>query len=345
MFEFLRGVHDPLSYFEKTNIALQRQIKETTWFAIDRTTGAPLKVLLHRPRTDLPVLEHSAPPSVVYETATLSYQVLPWIHGIPLSVAITHQRLHTYYTHYRNTLASVLNAIHAQGWIHCDVKPENCIVHGPNLTLIDWEHATPCHQHVFATTPSYTPPEYYQNAPLAADPTFDVYQWGLVAKELHHNKRFSTAPVNHPDIEKALDPNPKARPVPLPIEPCPRESTPPTPPFPCATLCVDRLITHCYHDDQWLCYFGAPKEGTPAILFKQCEQEASTSFYWDGNRLHTSGPLRSVWSHDKHLCVLLGSTCPGYTYPLSPSTPQSWLAHRFLEDGPKTLCGAIFPQD
>lgn len=89
-------------------------------------------------------------------------------------------------------LLSALEAVHATGLVHCDVKPENLVVDGEGpdarLVLIDFGLATPaggtCTAAGGATagTPRYMAPEQVRGEPVG--PWTDVYAAACVAYEL-----------------------------------------------------------------------------------------------------------------------------------------------------------------
>jgi serine/threonine protein kinase len=80
-------------------------------------------------------------------------------------------------------VAQALEALHAGGWIHGDVKPENAIVGSRgHVTLIDLGLATRIHtvsNHQFRGTPAYSAPEALSGE-IAAMPGMDVFSLGRV---------------------------------------------------------------------------------------------------------------------------------------------------------------------
>ncbi|QDT09522.1 serine/threonine-protein kinase [Planctomycetes bacterium K23_9] len=125
----------------------------------------------------VPVLDASA-------TGTSPYLVTPLIEGVtlqeslagvakPLPVALWITR----------QIAQALTALHATGWIHGDVKPENTIV-GPrgHVTVIDLGFASQIHRvdsSQFRGTPEYAAPEVMKGN-MAAMPAADVFSLGRI---------------------------------------------------------------------------------------------------------------------------------------------------------------------
>jgi serine/threonine protein kinase len=81
--------------------------------------------------------------------------------------------------------ARALEAVHAAGLVHGDLKPENAIVEGHGLVLVDFGLSLPAgarwHESG-AGTPAYMAPEQVRRAPVGA--ATDVYALGLVLYEM-----------------------------------------------------------------------------------------------------------------------------------------------------------------
>ncbi len=118
-------------------------------------------------------------------TATSPYLVMPRLEGHsmqwhmasdaskPLPVALWLVR----------QVAQALDALHSDGWVHGDVKPENVIV-GPrgHVTLVDLGFASRVHSvpnHHYRGTPAYSAPEALSGA-MAAMPAMDIFSLGRV---------------------------------------------------------------------------------------------------------------------------------------------------------------------
>ena len=85
-------------------------------------------------------------------------------------------------------LANVLQYIHARGFIHLDVKPENIMIRPDGvLVLIDFDFALPSKRFFkrvrdISSTPAYLPPETLVRR--AADERADIYAFGVCAYEM-----------------------------------------------------------------------------------------------------------------------------------------------------------------
>jgi serine/threonine protein kinase len=123
----------------------------------------------------VPVLDASV-------TGVTPFLVMPWIEGEtmrqqmaaarkPLPVALWLVR----------QVAQALDAIHAAGWIHGDVKPDNAIVGvRGHVTLIDLGFAARIHSvpnHVYRGSPDYSAPETIAGQ-TAMMPAMDIFSLG-----------------------------------------------------------------------------------------------------------------------------------------------------------------------
>jgi len=125
----------------------------------------------------VPVLDASV-------TGASPYLVMPFIEGVtlqthlfdeakPLPVALWLTR----------QIAQALTALHAAGWVHGDVKPENAMLGSRgHVTLIDLGFASRIHQvngSQFRGTPEYAAPEVMQDS-MAAMPSADIFSLGRI---------------------------------------------------------------------------------------------------------------------------------------------------------------------
>jgi len=123
----------------------------------------------------VPVLDAST-------TGSTPYLVMPWIEGhtmqqhlatvvTPLPVALWLVR----------QVAQAIDATHAAGWVHGDVKPDNVIVGTRgHVTLIDFGFASRVNSvsgHVYRGTPDYSAPELLTGQ-TATTPAMDIFSLG-----------------------------------------------------------------------------------------------------------------------------------------------------------------------
>lgn len=160
----------------------------------------------------VPVLDASV-------SGTFPYLVMPVLEGAtmqshlqsdakPLPVALWWVR----------QVCQALTALHAGGWVHGDVKPENTMV-GPrgHVTLIDLGFAARIHTvcgSQFRGTPEYAAPEVISGN-MAAMPSTDVFALGRVLWKWLTNIEPISEHVLEPIaelVESMLDEDPTARP-------------------------------------------------------------------------------------------------------------------------------------
>ena len=85
-------------------------------------------------------------------------------------------------------LANVLQYIHARGYIHLDVKPENILIEPEGiLRLVDFDLALPIRRFFkrlrdLSTSPAYLPPETQQKR--VGDERTDIYAFGVCCYEM-----------------------------------------------------------------------------------------------------------------------------------------------------------------
>lgn len=84
-------------------------------------------------------------------------------------------------------LARAIDAVHAAGVIHCDVKPSNILVYGDSVRLIDFGIARVASQQPLSTSfvhfsRGWSAPEQLLAHPLT--PAVDVFSWGCVIASL-----------------------------------------------------------------------------------------------------------------------------------------------------------------
>ncbi len=116
-------------------------------------------------------------------------------------------------------VAQALSAVHAAGWIHGDVKPENVIVgSGGHVTLIDLGFAAQIHTvngSQFRGTPDYAAPELLSGN-MAALPAADMFSLGRMLwhwlTQVQTDKEKSLEPVAEL-VERLVTNDPGERPV------------------------------------------------------------------------------------------------------------------------------------
>ncbi|MFG0287666.1 MAG: protein kinase family protein [Rhodopirellula sp. JB044] len=101
-------------------------------------------------------------------------------------------------------IGQALEKLHAAGWVHGDVKPENILIDAKgHVTLVDLGFAarthTPMHR-VFRGTPDYASPELMSGS-TAALPAMDVFALGRVLWE----SLSATSPVSQHVIEPVAE--------------------------------------------------------------------------------------------------------------------------------------------
>jgi serine/threonine protein kinase len=86
-----------------------------------------------------------------------------------------------------STLAKTLATIHAKGIVHCDVKPANLLIRGPDIRVIDFGIARYVGERSAAAgivqcTRGWAAPEQLRSA--RATPAVDVFAWGCLLAHL-----------------------------------------------------------------------------------------------------------------------------------------------------------------
>lgn len=148
--------------------------------------GAEILQKLHTPRPH-PNLVRLVKAGVVDHT---SYMVLRYVESRTLrDLIMTRDPLLTNNVIvFIRQLARVIQYVHAKGFLHLDIKPENLLIRPDGrLVLIDFDMAVPRKRFfkklpVLAGTTAYVPPEML--ATRVADDRADVYAFGVTCYEM-----------------------------------------------------------------------------------------------------------------------------------------------------------------
>lgn len=125
------------------------------------------------------------------------FLVTPWVAGASLRQLIMQGVLPSLprALWFIRQAAEALAALHAAGWIHGDVKPENILVdHRSHVTLIDLglaqriRVAADAGPHVFLGSPDYAAPELFSTR-HGVTPAIDAYSLGVTLFELLTGER------------------------------------------------------------------------------------------------------------------------------------------------------------
>lgn len=84
-------------------------------------------------------------------------------------------------------LVDAVATLHARGWVHCDIKPDNLVLTAHGLTLLDFGLAASAQGGTRGGTPGYQAPEQLRGE---VGPAVDVYALGVVLTELATGARF-----------------------------------------------------------------------------------------------------------------------------------------------------------
>lgn len=118
-------------------------------------------------------------------TSNQPYMVMPRLEGQPMQshLASTSSKPLPVALWLVRQLAQALDSLHATGWVHGDVKPENSVVGSRgHVTLVDLGFASRIHtlpNHHFRGTPDYAAPEALAGT-LAAIPAMDIFSLGRI---------------------------------------------------------------------------------------------------------------------------------------------------------------------
>ena len=149
------------------------------------------------------------------------YVVMPRLEGGTMSERLEQERALALpvILWWTRQIAQALTAVHASGWVHQDIKPDNIIV-APrgHVTLIDFGFAARAGESspsAFRGTPAYTAPESL-TSPTSAQPASDIFSLGKILWNsmtyLADTPDRLLAPVAEL-IETMLDDDPKQRPT------------------------------------------------------------------------------------------------------------------------------------
>jgi serine/threonine-protein kinase len=146
------------------------------------------------------------------------FVVLPYLEGVTVRGALrSASRLNVPHALWiARQVASALQALHRQEWLHCDVKPDNIFVsENGHTTLLDLGFATsltsPREREMLASSLAYAPPETF-NPNVAFRAESDIYSLGITLYEMLTGE-LPFAELNATDLAAAhlVKPPPEAR--------------------------------------------------------------------------------------------------------------------------------------
>lgn len=112
--------------------------------------------------------------------------VSDFIEGPPLRQGLGSGEMRESWIDIGRGICNGLDALHASGFVHCDLKPDNIIIHKGSPVLIDFEtligNAAASREHARAHTPGYAAPEQQMGKPLTVEA--DIYALGVVLHEM-----------------------------------------------------------------------------------------------------------------------------------------------------------------
>ncbi|MES1240369.1 MAG: protein kinase [Acidobacteriota bacterium] len=152
-----------------------------------KTAGAPASALLARFRTESVALGRLRHPHIVTVTDSgieegAPYLVMEILDGVPLSGPLPVDRA----LPILEEIAEAVDAAHAAGILHCDLKPGNVLLCADGAKVLDFGLAellnAPESDERMLGTPLYAAPELVRGE--KAGPASDVYSFGVLAYEI-----------------------------------------------------------------------------------------------------------------------------------------------------------------
>lgn len=128
--------------------------------------------------------DHTAPALDYGTSAAVSYLVSAYLPGYRCGTVLTGRSMPAQSLwRFGAALARVLAALHAGGVVHCDVKPSNLLVGGPDVRVIDFGISRYVDERsvddaTVQCSPGWAAPEQLCMTPPT--PAVDVFAWGCV---------------------------------------------------------------------------------------------------------------------------------------------------------------------
>ncbi|MEG2641508.1 MAG: serine/threonine-protein kinase [Eubacterium sp.] len=128
------------------------------------------------------------------ETDEMMYIVMDYIQGMPLNqyLEINGQQNEKQVVSWLLQICDVLYYLHQQGFVYCDLKPQNLILNNEQIRLIDFGSVLSKgdYESKRSGTHGFSAPEFY-NRRIPIDERMDVFSLGVTAFTLLTKKKYS----------------------------------------------------------------------------------------------------------------------------------------------------------